>query len=137
MACANQALVYPWAFFGWVWLCYLSHDPDPQQVILLLVTIPRFLLIITGLAIALLGLGYLMLELLAPERSYLAAAVPIIVGYLTTMVAYSVTYSSLNKKTNTFVAALLTGMVAKMFAGLITIVIVSCILYPLYINGSS
>lgn len=66
-----------------------------------------------------------MLELLDPTKSFLAVIIAVLVSYGTTIVAYMATFSGLNKKTNTFISYMFTGMIAKMFTGLITIVVVA------------
>ncbi len=88
-------------------------------------TIKRFLVVITIVAVVLLGFSFGMLELLDPSRSFVAVMIAILVSYITTILAYVATFSGLEKKTNTFISYLLTGMIGKMFAGLITIVVVA------------
>ncbi len=84
-----------------------------------------FVLLTAAVAIGLVGLSYAFLHFLAPERSFLASMVAILVSYSTTILAYSVTSSGLHKSTNTFIGLLLMGMVAKMIVGLLTIVVVA------------
>lgn len=87
--------------------------------------VKKFVLVLTIALVVLLAVSYGMLELLNPEKSFLAVAIAVFVSYGTTLVAYVATFSGLDKKTNTFISYMLTGMVAKMFAGLITIVVVA------------
>ncbi len=87
--------------------------------------VKKFVLVLTIALVVLLAVSYGMLELLNPEKSFLAVAIAVLVSYGTTLVAYVATFSGLDKKTNTFISYMLTGMVAKMFAGLITIVVVA------------
>lgn len=87
--------------------------------------VKKFVLVLTIALVVLLAVSYGMLELLNPEKSFLAVAIAVLVSYGTTLIAYVATFSGLDKKTNTFISYMLTGMVAKMFAGLITIVVVA------------
>lgn len=87
--------------------------------------VKKFVLVLTIALAVLLLVSYGMLELLDPTRSFLAVAIAVLVSYGTTLIAYVATFSGLDKKTNTFISYMLTGMVAKMFAGLITIVVVA------------
>lgn len=96
-----------------------------RSIKLELMSVKKFVLVVSIVFVVLLGFSYLMLQLLDPTKSFLAVSVAILVSYLTTLVAYVATFSGLDKKTNTFISYLLTGMVAKMFAGLITIVVVA------------
>lgn len=87
--------------------------------------VKKFVLVLTIVMVVLMASSYGMLELLNPEKSFLAVAIAVLVSYGTTLIAYTATFSGLDKKTNTFISYMLTGMVAKMFAGLITIVVVA------------
>ncbi len=87
--------------------------------------VKKFVLVLTIAMVVLMASSYGMLELLNPEKSFLAVAIAVLVSYGTTLIAYTATFSGLDKKTNTFISYMLTGMVAKMFAGLITIVVVA------------
>ncbi len=87
--------------------------------------VSRFLLLLTALAAIVLGLAYALMVGLEPPRSFPTVAIAVLLAYLGTALAYVVAFPSLDKKTNTFVAAMLTGMVVKMFAGLISIVVVA------------
>lgn len=87
--------------------------------------VKKFVLVVTIALVVLLAASYGMLQLLDPTKSFLAVAIAVLVSYGTTLIAYVATYSGLDKKTNTFISYMLTGMVAKMFAGLITIVVVA------------
>ncbi len=87
--------------------------------------VKKFVLVLTIAMVVLMASSYGMLELLNPEKSFLAVAIAVLVSYGTTLIAYTATFCGLDKKTNTFISYMLTGMVAKMFAGLITIVVVA------------
>lgn len=69
--------------------------------------------------------AWLVTRFLAPDYSFVAVLIALITSLLTTWVAYSVTYSGLEKNTNQFVALLLTGMLAKMLVGIIAILVVA------------
>lgn len=88
-------------------------------------SVKKFVLVVTIALVVLLASSYGMLQLLDPSRSFLAVAIAVLVSYGTTLIAYVATFTGLDKKTNTFISYMLTGMVAKMFAGLITIVVVA------------
>lgn len=75
--------------------------------------------------LGLIGAGYAFVAGIAPEKNFLAVLVAFLVTFVTTLLAYTVTYLGLDKKTNTFVGMLLTGMVVKMLVGLLTIVVVA------------
>lgn len=88
-------------------------------------SVKKFVLVVTIALVVLLASSYGMLQLLDPSKSFLAVAIAVLVSYGTTLIAYVATFTGLDKKTNTFISYMLTGMVAKMFAGLITIVVVA------------
>lgn len=49
--------------------------------------------------------------------------IAILLAYIPTMIAYSLSYTGLEKDTTKFVGFLLTGMLAKMLVGIIAIVV--------------
>ncbi len=66
--------------------------------------VKKFVLVLTIAMVVLMASSYGMLELLNPEKSFLAVAIAVLVSYGTTLIAYTATFSGLDKKTNTFIS---------------------------------
>ncbi|MEM6764515.1 MAG: hypothetical protein AAF824_04765 [Bacteroidota bacterium] len=87
-------------------------------------SIPRFITIILLLMIILTGMGYLIAQRYGYEP--LAAVAAISLSGMLAMLAYTLSYKGLEKKeTTTFVAYLLSGMLAKMLVGILTVVFIA------------
>jgi hypothetical protein len=89
------------------------------------VKIRRFIAFSSLIAVIYALIAWLVTRSMAPDYSFVSVFIALITSMLTTWVAYAVTYSGLEKNTNQFVALLLTGMLAKMLVGIITILVVS------------
>lgn len=86
--------------------------------------IPRFIAIISTVLIVML-LGAWLLLMGIDTYSFGAIIVASLVSFFPTLLAYSITYRTLEKSTKQFMQMLMTGMLAKMFVGVICIVIVA------------
>ncbi|MCI4670827.1 MAG: hypothetical protein MRZ79_22015 [Bacteroidia bacterium] len=59
------------------------------------------------------------------QRNFAAVVIATLVAFLPTIVAYSITYSGLEKETTAFIGRLLGGMLVKMLIGVLSIVLVA------------
>jgi uncharacterized membrane protein YiaA len=86
--------------------------------------IPQFLLLTIGIALALVLSAWLLIQGVEPAYSFPAIVTAIGIACVPTLLAYSLTKPVLDKSQKQFMNMLFTGMMAKMFIGLISIVIV-------------
>ncbi len=78
------------------------------------------------IAIILVFVGYLTVRyLILQQRSFAAVGIATTVAFFPTVIAYALTYTGLNKNTSGFLSLLMTGMLAKMFVGILSIVVVA------------
>lgn len=89
--------------------------------------VSRFILWAVLITAVLGGLGVWMVNQFTPDRSAMAVAIATLVGFLTTISAYAITYSGMEKGTQQFLSILLTGMALKIVVGLISVVVVALI----------
>lgn len=82
-----------------------------------------FIRLVTIIAVVLLGLAYIITTFVWPQFFFLVVMIAILLAYIPTMIAYSLSYTGLEKDTTKFVGFLLTGMLAKMLVGIIAIVV--------------
>ncbi|GAB4410035.1 MAG: hypothetical protein OHK0039_14140 [Bacteroidia bacterium] len=87
--------------------------------------ISRFILLVTAVALLLLLAAWGMQAVLPGSYSLLAMGCAIAIAYVPTLLAYTLSYMGLDKDTSGFVGFLLTGMLSKMLAGLISVLIVA------------
>ncbi|MDX2249913.1 MAG: hypothetical protein SF052_24225 [Bacteroidia bacterium] len=88
-------------------------------------SIPSFILRAALIASLFVLTGYLITILWLPQVSFAAVFSGIIVSFLTGITAYSITFTGLEKSTRKFVTLLILGMMAKMFIGIILVIIMA------------
>ncbi|MEM7654580.1 MAG: hypothetical protein AAF399_00515 [Bacteroidota bacterium] len=86
--------------------------------------IPQFLLLVSSIALGLILAAWLLVQGAEPAYSFPAILSAILIACVPTLLAYSLTKPVLDKSQKQFMQMLMTGMMAKMFVGLISIVIV-------------
>jgi hypothetical protein len=89
------------------------------------VRLSRFIPLITLAAGLLLLIVFLMMKWLAPEAEFKAGLAAVLVSYLTTLAAYSLTYPSVMRSFTIFLGFLMTGVFAKILVGLAVVVVVA------------
>ncbi|RMG27859.1 MAG: hypothetical protein D6730_06275 [Bacteroidetes bacterium] len=87
--------------------------------------IPRFILLSTGLALLLLAVLSLLSRYWIPQYSLLAMCAATAVSFVSTIFAYSITYMGLRQHTRNFIGFMMAGMLAKMLAGMLSVIIVA------------
>lgn len=95
--------------------------------------IPVFLRLVSLIAAVLLLLAWLVVSFAWTQFFFPVIMIAILLAYVPTMIAYSLTYTGLEKDTTKFVGFLLTGMLAKMLVGIIAIVVIA-VSYKMYRN---
>ncbi|WNJ21395.1 hypothetical protein [Pontibacter sp. G13] len=85
--------------------------------------ISRFVPILSIVAAALVGLAFAFVA--GTDYSMIAIGLAILVAFVPTIFAYIITYWGLDKDSKRFMGFLLTGMMAKMLVGILSIVLVA------------
>lgn len=87
--------------------------------------IPVFIRWVSLIALFCVTMAYIVVTFAWPQFFFPVILIAIMLAYIPTMIAYSLTYTGLEKDTTKFVGFLLTGMLAKMLVGIIAIVVVA------------
>lgn len=121
----RETMVYLGLLFDGMCRIYLFDDQSGEQKELNLKPV-RFIPILAAVAIILVFVGYLVVEyLILQQRSFAAVGIATAIAFFPTIIAYTLTYSGLDKSTTGFIGLLLTGMFAKMVIGIMAIVVVA------------
>lgn len=84
--------------------------------------------------IGLIVLSYLIWKYAPLAASYPAISIAIFISFVTTLVAYALTYMGLEKQTGQFTLLLLSGIGAKMLVGLVAPLVVALAFKPVVIE---
>ncbi|MEO1450068.1 MAG: hypothetical protein AAFV07_11105 [Bacteroidota bacterium] len=95
--------------------------------------IPVFIRLVSLIAVVLLLLAWVLVTFAWTQFFFPVIMIAILLAYIPTMIAYTLTYTGLEKDTTKFVGFLLTGMLAKMLVGIIAIVVIA-VSYKMYRN---
>lgn len=110
--------------------------PARAQVrqLLIIVKISLFFLRTTLLMLLLMSLSFAIWKFGALTASYPAISSAIFISFVSTLLAYTLTYMGLEKATGQFATLLLSGIVVKMLVGLIAPLVVALVFKPVVVE---
>ncbi|MEM6345796.1 MAG: hypothetical protein AAF927_18020 [Bacteroidota bacterium] len=94
-------------------------------------SIPRFLIFFTIIALVLMGAAWLISTYWITEADLGFMIAAILVSFITGGLAYIITYQGLDKSTRQFSAMLVLGMFSKLLIGLIGVLVVAVEFKPM------
>ncbi len=94
-------------------------------------SIPRFLIFFTIIAVVLIGSAWLISTYWITEADLGFMIAAILVSFITGGLAYIITYQGLDKSTRQFSAMLVLGMFSKLLIGLIGVLVVAVEFKPM------
>ena len=87
--------------------------------------IPKFALLITGIAILLVGVSYFPLSMKMDETQLTLVGIAELLTWSTSLIAYAIVYNGLENNPKLFMGYIVGGMFIKMATGILGILLVS------------
>ena len=96
-------------------------------------SISRFWMYALIITLALGAAGFWVIDQYAQQYNLLAVAAALIIMFLATGIAYSLTYLGIDKNAKQFTTLFMAGMVAKMAVGIVS-VLITAVLFKEFVN---